>query len=50
MRLSRVKIPQYLTGVTTPLQLIVMAVIEIAIFASNEYIGLEILQVLLFSN
>ena len=32
-------------GVTTPLQLAVMAVCEIAIFASNEHLGLEILKV-----
>ncbi len=38
--------PQYLTGVTTPLQLIVMALIQIAIYACNEYIVIEILQVL----
>ena len=32
-------------GVTTPLQLIVMALCEIAIFAGNEWYGLEVLQV-----
>lgn len=32
-------------GVTTPLQLIVMAICEIAIFASNEHLGLEVLHV-----
>ena len=32
-------------GVTTPLQLAVMAVCEIAVFASNEHLGLEILHV-----
>ncbi|XP_046453026.1 ammonium transporter Rh type B-B-like [Daphnia pulex] len=32
-------------GVTTPLQLAVMAVCEIAIFASNEHLGLEILRI-----
>jgi len=31
-------------GVTTPLQLIVMALCEIAIFAGNEWTGLELLQ------
>jgi len=31
-------------GVTTPLQLIVMALCEIAIFAGNEWYGLEVLQ------
>lgn len=29
----------------TPLQLIVMAICEIVLFATNEYIGLEVLQV-----
>ena len=33
-------------GVTTPLQLIVMAIIEIAFFATNEYLGLSVLQVI----
>ncbi|KAI9559795.1 hypothetical protein GHT06_013802 [Daphnia sinensis] len=32
-------------GVTTPLQLAVMAVCEIAIFASNEHLGLEVLRI-----
>ena len=32
-------------GVTTPLQLIVMALIEIAIFSGNEWYGLEVIQV-----
>ena len=32
-------------GYTTPLQLAVMAVIEIVIFASNEHLGLEIFHV-----
>ena len=31
--------------VTTPLQLIVMAICEIALYATNEFIGLEIFQV-----
>jgi ammonium transporter Rh len=31
-------------GVTTPLQLIVMAICEIAIFATNEWVGLDILK------
>lgn len=31
-------------GVTTPLQLIVMALIEIAIFSGNEWYGLEVIQ------
>ena len=37
-------------GVTTPLQLIVMSILEIAIFATNEYLGLNVLQVILYSN
>lgn len=32
-------------GVTTPLQLAVMAICEIAIFASNEFLGLSVLKV-----
>lgn len=32
-------------GVTTPLQLIVMAICEIAVFATNEWLGLEKLKV-----
>ena len=32
-------------GVTTPLQLIVMAICEIAIFATNEWLGLDKLEV-----
>ena len=32
-------------GVTTPLQLIVMAICEIAVFATNEWLGLEKLRV-----
>lgn len=32
-------------GVTTPLQLIIMALCEIAIFASNEHLGLHVMEV-----
>jgi ammonium transporter Rh len=32
-------------GKTSPLQLIVMAMIEIAIFATNEWFGLHVLKV-----
>ena len=32
-------------GVTTPLQLIIMAICEIAVFATNEWLGLEKLKV-----
>lgn len=32
-------------GVTTPLQLIIMAICEIAIFASNEHLGLHIMEI-----
>ena len=32
-------------GVTTPLQLVIMAMCEIALFATNEWLGLTVLQV-----
>lgn len=32
-------------GVTTPLQLIVMAICEMAVFATNEHLGLAILKI-----
>lgn len=32
-------------GVTTPLQLIIMAICEIAVFASNEHLGLHVMEV-----
>jgi len=32
-------------GVTTPSQLVIMALCEIAIFSGNEWYGLEVLQV-----
>ena len=34
-----------LLGKTSPLQMVVIAIIEIILFAVNEYIGLEILKV-----
>lgn len=33
-------------GVTTPLQLIVMALCEIAIFSANEWLGLDVIKVI----
>lgn len=32
-------------GVATPLQLVVMALCEVAVFATNEHLGLSVLQV-----
>jgi len=32
-------------GVTTPLQLIVMAICEMAVFATNEHLGLAVLKI-----
>lgn len=37
-----------LLGRTTPIQLLVMALIEIIVYASNEYFQLELLKVMPF--
>lgn len=34
-----------LLGRTTPIQLLFMAIIEVALFAANEYVALDILSV-----